>query len=289
MQRYSKNFINMKLFKGKFRKKRIEQLESENYRSEPKLVELSEKEKADLLEEFIHSQEYDFREYLSYSSYPIYFGLDSLFEDAAKLVVKKQQGSIALIQRTFSIGYNRAGRIIEQFEKFDIVGPFNEEGSREVFVKSESELTAKFNEIAQRKKIVSDFFIEHFNEIEIEREKIEKKIVAENELNEKESLKKQILDNERRKKLYNAAKKELIESGKLYAEKKESGSKRESIPQDVMDKVWNRDGGKCVKCGSRENLEFDHIIPFSKGGATTYRNLQLLCKKCNLEKSNKIG
>ncbi|MDR2085817.1 MAG: HNH endonuclease [Dysgonamonadaceae bacterium] len=61
------------------------------------------------------------------------------------------------------------------------------------------------------------------------------------------------------------------------------------MPQDVQDRVWNRDGGCCVKCGSRENLEFDHIIPFSKGGATTYRNLQLLCQECNREKSNKIG
>ena len=65
--------------------------------------------------------------------------------------------------------------------------------------------------------------------------------------------------------------------------------KREPIPQEVKDKVWNRDGGRCVKCGSRENLEFDHIIPLSKGGANTYRNIQLLCEKRNREKSNKIG
>ncbi len=64
---------------------------------------------------------------------------------------------------------------------------------------------------------------------------------------------------------------------------------REPIPQDVQDKVWNRDGGRCVKCGSNLKLEFDHIIPFSKGGANTYRNLQLLCEKCNRKKSNKIG
>jgi hypothetical protein len=65
--------------------------------------------------------------------------------------------------------------------------------------------------------------------------------------------------------------------------------RREKIPQDVMDRVWNRDGGKCVQCGSQKGLEFDHIIPFSKGGANTYRNLQLLCEKCNREKSFKIG
>lgn len=61
------------------------------------------------------------------------------------------------------------------------------------------------------------------------------------------------------------------------------------IPQNVMDKVWNRDSGKCVKCGSNQKLEFDHIIPFSKGGSNTYRNIQLLCEGCNRSKSNNIG
>ena len=61
------------------------------------------------------------------------------------------------------------------------------------------------------------------------------------------------------------------------------------ITQEVKDKVWNRDGGKCVECGSNENLEFDHIIPHSKGGANTYRNIQLLCEPCNRSKSAKIG
>lgn len=61
------------------------------------------------------------------------------------------------------------------------------------------------------------------------------------------------------------------------------------ISQKVKDKVWNRDGGKCVECDSNENLEFDHIIPHSKGGANTYRNIQLLCEPCNRSKSAKIG
>jgi len=65
--------------------------------------------------------------------------------------------------------------------------------------------------------------------------------------------------------------------------------KSRRISQDVKDKVWNRDGGKCVECGSNENLEFDHIIPHSKGGANTYRNIQLLCEPCNRSKSAKIG
>ena len=61
------------------------------------------------------------------------------------------------------------------------------------------------------------------------------------------------------------------------------------ISQSVKDKVWNRDGSKCVQCGSNKNLEFDHIIPHSKGGSNTYRNIQLLCEPCNREKSAKIG
>jgi len=64
--------------------------------------------------------------------------------------------------------------------------------------------------------------------------------------------------------------------------------KREPIPEDVRFEVWRRDLGRCVQCGSKENLEFDHIIPFSKGGSNTSRNLQLLCRKCNREKSDKI-
>ena len=61
------------------------------------------------------------------------------------------------------------------------------------------------------------------------------------------------------------------------------------IPQKVRDKVWNRDGGKCVQCGSNKDLEFDHIVPHSEGGANTYRNVQLLCESCNRSKSAKIG
>jgi len=69
----------------------------------------------------------------------------------------------------------------------------------------------------------------------------------------------------------------------------DKSNERPSISQDLRDKVWRRDNGKCVQCGSQKNLEFDHIIPFSKGGSNTYRNLQLLCEACNRSKSDKIG
>ena len=61
------------------------------------------------------------------------------------------------------------------------------------------------------------------------------------------------------------------------------------ISEKVRDAVWRRDEGKCTKCGSNENLEFDHIIPHSKGGSNTKRNIQLLCEICNRQKSDKIG
>ncbi len=60
------------------------------------------------------------------------------------------------------------------------------------------------------------------------------------------------------------------------------------IPSVVKLAVWRRDHGKCVECGSKENLEYDHIIPVSKGGANTERNIQLLCEKCNRKKSANI-
>jgi hypothetical protein len=64
--------------------------------------------------------------------------------------------------------------------------------------------------------------------------------------------------------------------------------KRQSIPESVRHEVWRRDGGACVDCGSRERLEFDHIVPVSKGGANTARNIELRCEPCNRKKSAKI-
>lgn len=65
------------------------------------------------------------------------------------------------------------------------------------------------------------------------------------------------------------------------------GEKRSrTIPSWVKTFVWDRDGGKCVNCDSRDGIHFDHILPFSRGGSSLLPvNIQLLCEKCNLSKS----
>jgi Holliday junction resolvasome RuvABC ATP-dependent DNA helicase subunit len=63
---------------------------------------------------------------------------------------------------------------------------------------------------------------------------------------------------------------------------------RSALSSEVRREVWRRDGGKCVKCGSRERLEYDHIIPVALGGSNTARNIELLCEACNRSKSDSI-
>ena len=73
--------------------------------------------------------------------------LDPMFEEAARLIVIHNQGSTSLIQRKFSIGYNRAGRLMDQLERAGIVGPTRGSKPREVLVSSETELDAKIAEL----------------------------------------------------------------------------------------------------------------------------------------------
>jgi hypothetical protein len=68
-----------------------------------------------------------------------------------------------------------------------------------------------------------------------------------------------------------------------------NAGRRRVIPTSVKLEVWKRDGGKCSLCGSADELHFDHILPFAKGGTSlTAENVQLLCARHNLAKSDRI-
>jgi len=71
-------------------------------------------------------------------------GYDPLFQESARLVVVYQQGSTSLLQRKLSLGYNRAGRIIDQLEQAKIIGPFEGSKPREVYVETEEDLDDLF-------------------------------------------------------------------------------------------------------------------------------------------------
>jgi hypothetical protein len=61
------------------------------------------------------------------------------------------------------------------------------------------------------------------------------------------------------------------------------------IPTSVKLVVWKRDKGRCVRCGSQDNLHFDHIIPYSKGGSSLMtENIQILCARHNISKKDRI-
>jgi HNH endonuclease len=67
------------------------------------------------------------------------------------------------------------------------------------------------------------------------------------------------------------------------------GRRRELIPKEVRLAVFERDGGRCVECGSNFDIQYDHILPFSLGGASTVENLQILCADCNRSKGANIA
>jgi hypothetical protein len=82
---------------------------------------------------------------------------------------------------------------------------------------------------------------------------------------------------------------ETVDDLKDFAGKQREIDHSRLIPASVKLVVWKRDKGQCVLCGSKDNLHFDHIIPYSKGGSSLVAdNIQLLCARHNLAKKDKI-
>ena len=87
-----------------------------------------------LLPEYVDEKELDAREFDANNR-------DPLFEDAARLIVQNQVGSTSLIQRRMKLGYNRAGRLMDQLEAAGVVGPNQGSKAREVIIKTDAELS----------------------------------------------------------------------------------------------------------------------------------------------------
>lgn len=100
-------------------------------------------------------------------------------------------------------------------------------------------------------------------------------------------------DDQRRLIVFQAADKERQLFERLQAtfdspETRNLDPKRERISEAVRIAVWRRDQGRCARCGNREKLEYDHIIPLARGGSNTVRNVELLCEICNRAKGANI-
>ncbi len=224
---------------------------------------------------------------------------DKLLADAARIIVIHQQGSTSLLQRKLKLGYLRCGKIIDQLEELGIVGPFDGMNARPVYISKTEDLelvlNGKLRSLSPEREYFNSYIlpsklttIEHrVAEIKLAKQQEQTELVKAQIRNEFLAKEEQKKEEHKLQELKQQVLKEMIANGEIT--NLITSNDRMPIPQAVKDMVWNRDGGRCVMCGGNEKLEFDHIIPHAKGGAATYRNIQLLCEPCNRSKSDKIG
>lgn len=77
-----------------------------------------------------------------------------------------------------------------------------------------------------------------------------------------------------------------LERAHLLLSVERDPKRRERIPSEVRRAVFERDGGRCVRCGTSFDIQYDHVIPVSLGGSSTVENLQILCGTCNRVKGS---
>lgn len=150
------------------------------------IIDTEEKVDTKKEEIFIKKEEEEKIEYPSVNNVDM-IRLDPLFEDSARLVVIHQQGSTSLIQRKFAIGYNRAGRIMDQLECAGIVGETSGIKAREVLCKDEGELEYRLNHLEKSR----------FETLKQKQEKEFKEIAQQEVLNENSRLIKLGIDLEK--------------------------------------------------------------------------------------------
>lgn len=148
---------------------------------------------------------------------------DTLLGEAAELVVSHQSGSTSLIQRKFSIGYNRAGRLMDQLEAVGIVGPAQGSVPREVYIMDTYTLQEKLsniNEYFNIDKILETVEERYYDKIQIRKEFMLDLILKEEEIErlqkedeEKQAIRDKLLDKERKKQLEKKIRQDLIDEG----------------------------------------------------------------------------
>lgn len=212
---------------------------------------------------------------------------DNLIDDLVYFIMN--DGTTNRVGGKFNIPYNPLQIIFRDLKILKLIeehpsayGYISKFKSRSEYEQYKTEYKLFKDNIDLYKERINAEAINKFNEIKAQAERWE---VLEEE-RKKEEIRLKLLNQNKQKELQKKVKHEMIEEGLLPSM---NLRRRERISQEVKDAVWNRDGGKCVECGSKERIEFDHIVPFSKGGSNTVRNLQLLCETCNRQKSNKIG